>query len=284
MKSGEKMNLEERHIFGAHGNYRIDYVNLPKNKMAVSFDGITKRYRIYKSDGQKFVMLFSKRLRRDIPLDTHLKNVSLTIDKGEYVNLCGNYDKSRLALCDLLLGVVYPDFGRIWINGTADNIKSLRAGFVPYLSANENITQMLKLRLMSKGEIDPLLKRILDFAEIPAGIAEKKLRELTPKSQARLKTSYMLHVPYNVLVMDEALPNAGAEYTRKCTSYIQSMLYSKSICVIHSSRAPVTNNKLVTRTLLLGKTGIRHDGDAARAAEIYKKTETKLIEMEKKTE
>jgi ABC-type polysaccharide/polyol phosphate transport system ATPase subunit len=283
MKSGENMNLEDRHIFGAHGNYRIDQVNLPKNEVAVSFSGITKRYRIYKNDGQKFVMLFSKKLRRSIPLDTHLGNVGIKILKGEYINLCGNYADPRNAIIDLLKGVVYPDFGRLWINGTVASVKALKDNFSGYLSAYENIKRMSRIRRMKKPEINEFINLILDFAEMPRGKSKLPLDKLTPKTVSRLKAAYILHANYDILIMDAQLPKSSNEFTKKCDEKLKEMLRTKTVTVIYPTGAP-SSSKFVTGTLLFGKTRPIYDGDYSRARDIFDKREAKLIALEKNGE
>jgi ABC-type polysaccharide/polyol phosphate transport system ATPase subunit len=278
------MNLDERHVFGLHGNYRIDLVSEPKNRVAVRFKDVTKRYRIYTSDGQKFLMMFSKRMRRNIPIETYLQKLTISVKKGEYINICGSYDKPRKTLCDLLMGIIYPDFGHLWINGVVASIKAMKSGFVTHLSAEENIRRMCKLKQMNQTETDSLLERILDFADITEINAKLPMKKTTPKIIRRLKAAYYLHVPCDILIMDEALPKVSDEYTQRCDDRMKDLLDQKAICVIRHTKAPILDSKFVTRTLLFGEAKPVWDGDAENAFEIYEKVEEKLLEAENAAE
>jgi ABC-type polysaccharide/polyol phosphate transport system ATPase subunit len=274
------MNLDDRHIFGAHDNYRIDYVNNPKQEAAVKFKDITKRYRDYKSDGQKLLMLFSKKLRRNIPLDTHLNKVTLTISKGEYVNVCGSFPKSRGTFCDLTRGTVYPDFGHLWINGTVSSVKSMKSELVMFLSMEENLMRISRLHQMKAENVSLMLEQVLDFAGVSERKAKEPLKKLTQKSVKRLKATYYLHAPYDILIMDEDIPKVDSEFTERCDARMREMLDKGSICVIRPSQVPIIKGKFVTRTLLFGETKPIYDGDADKAMEIYKKMEEAVIEAE----
>jgi lipopolysaccharide transport system ATP-binding protein len=278
------MNLDDRHIFGAHDNYRIDYVNIPKQKTAVKFEDITKRYRDYKSDGQKLRMLFSNRLRRNIPLDTHLKKVTLTIKKGEYVNLCGSFPKSRGTFCDLTKGTVYPDFGHLWINGTVVSIKALKSELTMFLSIEENLKRISKLNRMKAEEIASMRKQVLDFAGISKRESNVPLKKLTPESVKRVRAAYYLHAPYDILIIDEGIPKVDSGFNSRCDARMREMLDQGSICVLILSRAPIITGEFVTRTILFDETKPIYDGEAKQAMKLYKKTQAKVLDVEETEE
>jgi ABC-type polysaccharide/polyol phosphate transport system ATPase subunit len=274
------MNLDEHHIFGAHGNYRIDYVNNPKKKTAVKFQDITKRYRDYESDKQKLLMLFSKRLRRNISLDTHLDKVTLTINKGEYVNICGSFPNPRVTFCNLTRGSVYPDFGHLWINGKVASIMAMKSEFVLFLSVEENIRRISKLNQVKPEDTTLIFEQVLDFAGISKRKAKLPMKKLTPIESKRLRASYYLHAPYDILIMDANIPIINGDFTEQCDARLKKMLNKDAISVIHPSIAPITSGKFVTRTLLFGEDKPIFDGDVKQSMEIYERMKVEVLTME----
>jgi teichoic acid transport system ATP-binding protein len=277
------MRLEERHIFGARGDYRIDCVNVPGSAAAVRFRGVTKRYRRYRSDGQKFLMMFSRKLRRSIRLDTHLKDLDVTIRKGECVNVCGNYAAPLDAFGDILMNIVYPNFGTVWVNGQLSGVKAMKSGFARFLSASENIRRSSYIDLMTREEADALIRDIQGFTGLPTARMETPFGRLPQRAQAKIRSAYYLLSKHDILYMDEALPKVDKEYQEKCRAYLKAMLDDGRLCVIRRTREP-DRSKLVTRTILFGRTGIVYDGDVKEARRLFKQEEARLLKREKMEE
>jgi ABC-type polysaccharide/polyol phosphate transport system ATPase subunit len=277
------VKIEEKHIFGAHGNYRIDYVNEPEKAAAVRFRGVAKRFRIYSSDGQKFLMMFSARRRRTIPLETYLKGLDVAIERGEYVNVCGNYPHPLDAFGDILLNIVYPDRGEVWVNGRVGSIKSMKSGFVKFLTATENIRRMSALNLLGRDETDELLSRVAAFTELPAARMDIPFGKLHTRAQGKIRSAYYLLCGHDILYMDEALPKVDKDYTDKCEAYLKALLADGKICVIRRSRNP-GGSKLITRALFFGKNGLVYDGGVKTARKLFAEEEARLVRREKRDE
>ena len=86
-----------------------------KMQPAVVFDHVSKEYTLYRDNKEQFLALFhhSKNLRKHMAL----KDVSLTIQKGESVGIIGNNGAGKSTMLNAVAGVWPVDEGKILIDG-----------------------------------------------------------------------------------------------------------------------------------------------------------------------
>ncbi|MBI4217774.1 MAG: ATP-binding cassette domain-containing protein, partial [Elusimicrobia bacterium] len=69
-----------------------------------------------------------------------LKNVSLSVEKGECVGVIGKNGAGKSTLLSLLLGTSHPTEGTVTVHGKRTPLLELGSGFHPDLTGRENIT------------------------------------------------------------------------------------------------------------------------------------------------
>ena len=111
---------------------------------------------------------------------TVLHDLSLTIDKGEFIALVGPSGCGKSTLLRIISGLERPDTGRVVIGGR--DVTGLRAAdrdvamvfqsyaLYPHLTARQNMALPLVMRRMGAAQRLPLLGRLFGRGEIARGI------------------------------------------------------------------------------------------------------------------
>ena len=137
--------------------------NIEEDKIVVSH--VYKTFNIYldKANSLKEKMLFwnrNKREKREV-----LKDVSLTIKKGEAVALIGVNGSGKSTLLKLMTKIIYPNKGKIVTNGKLTSLLELGAGFHPDFSGRENIYFNAQMSAMQLEKYCRLGEKEQEFME-----------------------------------------------------------------------------------------------------------------------
>src|SRR5690554_5090836 len=106
--------------------------------IAVSFKNVTKIYRLFKSDKQRFLALFLRKKIKSTKV-LALNSVSFEIKKGESVGFVGRNGAGKSTILKLITGVTYPSSGEIFVEGQVAALLELTAGFDAEMTGRENI-------------------------------------------------------------------------------------------------------------------------------------------------
>jgi ABC-2 type transport system ATP-binding protein len=105
----------------------------------IEVDSVWKSFRLY-NERQRFLkaaVLRGRRARYDE--FWALSDVSFTVDEGKTFGVVGSNGSGKSTLLKCLTGIIYPEKGKIEVNGRLAALLELGAGFQPELSGRENI-------------------------------------------------------------------------------------------------------------------------------------------------
>ena len=168
---------------------------------AIGFQSVSKRYLI----GQKTFSLrerVAEMLRWPQRLDLGvsrergiwaLKDVNLTISKGESLGVIGPNGSGKTTLLKLLSRVTYPTEGKVEVKGRIGNLIELGAGFHPDLTGKENIYLNGAILGLTKREIKEKFDQIVEFAELDRFIY-MPVKKYSSGMYIRLGFSVAVHV------------------------------------------------------------------------------------------
>lgn len=145
---------------------------------------------------------------------TVVDNLDLTIQKGEFVSMLGPSGSGKTTLLMLLAGFERPTGGTVSVDGKRiDQLPPHKRNMgvvfqnyalFPHMTIAENVAFPLKMRSLSKAEIQDRVKRALDMVQLGT-MLERKPSQLSGGQQQRVALARALVFEPKVVLMDEPL-------------------------------------------------------------------------------
>jgi putative spermidine/putrescine transport system ATP-binding protein len=164
--------------------------SIPKSPLAVALSGVVKKYQA----------------------NTVLHEVSLEIQKGEFLTLLGPSGCGKTTLLNLIAGFAEADDGEIYIDGSPvttqpPHLREIGIVFqsyalFPHMTVERNIGYGLRMRGVPSGEIDRRVKEAMALVHLE-GMADRKPRQLSGGQQQRVALARALVIRPKVLLLDE---------------------------------------------------------------------------------
>jgi len=142
---------------------------------------------------------------------TAVNEISLEVSEGEIYGLLGANGAGKTTTMRMVLGLIYPDEGRILYNGKPYSNEQLsllgylpeERGLYPKVKVSDQIIYLSQLRGMSKADADRNLKQWLERFEVPE-YYNKKVEELSKGNQQKIQFIAAVNHKPRIIVMDEA--------------------------------------------------------------------------------
>jgi len=148
-----------------------------------------------------------------------LKDVSFEVKRGETLGIIGKNGSGKSTLLKMLANVLYPDSGKININGKIASFLELGVGFQSELTAEDNVYIYSSIMGMSRKETRRVYNDIFDFAELKR-FENMKLKNFSSGMYLRLAFSTAIHTDPEILLIDEVLAVGDETFQKKCTEKI----------------------------------------------------------------
>lgn len=142
---------------------------------------------------------------------TAVNEISLQVEAGEIYGLLGANGAGKTTTMRMVLGLIYPDDGRILYHGKPFS-KELQGGMgylpeerglYPKVKVSDQIKYLAKLRGMTEAEAEKSLRYWLERFEVPE-YYDKRIEELSKGNQQKMGfIAAVVHKP-KILILDEA--------------------------------------------------------------------------------
>ncbi|MCG3167483.1 MAG: Vitamin B12 import ATP-binding protein BtuD [Bacteroidia bacterium] len=152
-----------------------------------------------------------------------LKNISFEIERGKSVGIVGPNGSGKSTFLKILAGVTKPTSGRAEIYGRIASILDIGAGFHPELRGRENVFLNGQILGFSKNEIKTKFDEIVAFSGIEKFIDEP-VKNYSNGMYLRLAFSIMVHLDFDVYLLDEVLSVGDVEFRTKCFDKISELV------------------------------------------------------------
>ncbi|MBN1468391.1 MAG: ABC transporter ATP-binding protein [Fusobacteriaceae bacterium] len=149
-----------------------------------------------------------------------LKNIDLEIKQGEFFSLLGPSGCGKTTILKMIAGFLEPDQGAIYLGNEditklAPNKRNVNTIFqtyalFPHLNVYENIAFPLRLKKLSKEEIDIEVKKYLELVKLSEHI-NKFPHQLSGGQKQRIAIARALVNQPSVLLLDEPLSALDAK-------------------------------------------------------------------------
>ncbi len=242
---------------------------MKKNNFAIKVENMNKDFIIYGDKAntlkERVIRLGkSKKEVREV-----LKNINLTINKGESVALIGVNGSGKSTLLKLMTKIIYPTSGKIFINGKLTSLLELGAGFHQDFSGRENIYFNASIFGLSKEEIDKRVNDIIEFSELGEYI-DNPIRTYSSGMYMRLAFSVAINVDADILLIDEILAVGDQHFQDKCLNKMLE-LKKQGKTMVFVSHSVSSVKFLCDRAVWLNNGKVQMDGKTSEVLEKYSK-------------
>ena len=239
------------------------------NDIVIEFKHVTKTYKLFKNDKQRFKAIFSK--KTGYKKKVAVSDLSFQIRRGESVALLGKNGAGKSTILKMITGVAYPTSGEIVVNGRVSALLELTAGFDPEFTGRENIYFRGQLMGLSDDEIRELEPEIVEFADLNDYI-DQPVRTYSSGMKARLGFAINVSTKPEILIVDEALSVGDSQFKRKCTDKINEIVSEKDVTFLFVTHSSGVAKSFCKRGLVMRQGKLLFDSDIDDAIDFYAKT------------
>ncbi len=170
-----------------------------------------------------------------------LKEVSLTISKGQSIGIIGKNGAGKSTLLKILSRITAPTIGRVMCKGKVSSLLEVGTGFHPDLTGRENVFLNGSILGMKRSEIRARFDEIVEFSGIEDFI-DTPVKRYSSGMYVRLAFSVAAHLQSEILLIDEVLSIGDAEFQRKCIGKIDDVAQQGKTVLFVSHNLPAVLN------------------------------------------
>ncbi len=190
----------------------------------ISLQDVSKIYRLYQKPLFRVLDLFGLCPPGPAYYSEHaaLKNISLTIGRGEKVAFIGRNGAGKSTLLKIITQTVAPTSGAVAISGSVSALLQIGTGFHGDFSGRQNIFSSLAHMGVTGKEAARKFEEIVDFAELQEYI-DQPMKTYSTGMGARLMFASATSIEPDVLVVDELLGVGDAYFAHKSFERMRQM-------------------------------------------------------------
>jgi ABC-type polysaccharide/polyol phosphate transport system ATPase subunit len=236
------------------------------NNEVIKLENISKQFYLHGQSGNLFDTLFQKVLRRQHFFA--LKNINLTINKGDSIGLIGKNGAGKTVLLKIISGILYPSFGSVIVKERISSIFGYAAGIHPELSGRENIFLYGSLLGIKMNLINRCFNDMVDFSEI-SDFLDTKIKYYSMGMKIRLAFSVLAFLKPDILILDEALAPGDAGFIKKAHEKVLE-LRKQGVTLIITSHSDNLLREFCDRAIVLEKGQIAYNGGVEDSISYYR--------------
>ena len=155
-----------------------------------------------------------KDIKKAFSKEEVLKEISLSIEKGEFITLLGSSGCGKTTTLRIIAGLETPDSGQVFLDEKdvtalppeARDVNTVFQNYAlfPHMTVADNIGYGLKLKKTPKAEIKKRVSEMLELVQLP-GYEKRKPSELSGGQKQRVAIARSLINNPKVLLLDEPL-------------------------------------------------------------------------------
>lgn len=196
-----------------------------------------------------------------------LKNISLTINKGERVGIIGSNGSGKSTLLRTIAGIYPPIKGKVKVEGNLQSLFDIGLGFEPESTGRENIMYRGLVMGVTPKVIKERTDEIIEFADIGKFI-DLPVRIYSAGMFVRLAFAISTYLEGDVLLIDEVFGAGDANFAHKAINRIKSLVNNAGI-VVFVSHDLGTVQEICNRVIWLDHGEIKKDGDPKETVAAY---------------
>jgi len=232
--------------------------------------GVSKTFWIPHEQRARLKEYFAHPLKRTAyERNEALRDVTFTVAEGEFFGIIGPNGSGKSTLLKVLAGIYRADAGTVRIAGRLSPFIELGVGFNPEFSARTNIEISGILMGLTRRQVAERFDAILEFAGLERFV-DQQLKNYSTGMLLRLAYSIAIQVPFDILLLDEALAVGDAEFQQKCLDTFDEMRSDGKTVVFVSHDLGIVGARC-DRALLLDAGTVAASGEPAEVIQAYQR-------------
>jgi lipopolysaccharide transport system ATP-binding protein len=243
------------------------------NNDIIKINNLSKKYYIGTKqsyftlrDSMTNLLNFKKRSFQSKPFWA-LKNINLSIAKGETIGIIGKNGAGKSTLLKILSRITPPTSGDISLNGRVASLLEVGTGFNPELTGRENIYLNGAILGMSQKEIKDKFDAIVNFSEVREFL-DTPVKRYSSGMYVRLAFAVAAHLEPEILIIDEVLAVGDVRFQEKCLNRMKQVGEEGRTVIFVSHNLPAIE-AFCSRVILLENGVLKMDGDAKSVIKRY---------------
>jgi len=242
--------------------------------VVIDINGVSKCYQIYDKPQDRLKQSINARFERWLKKDSKtyfrefwaLKDVSLTISRGETVGIIGRNGSGKSTLLQILCGTLRPSLGQVSVFGRVCALLELGSGFNPEFTGRENVYMNAAVLGLTREQVDSRFESIAAFADI-GDFIDQPVKQYSSGMYVRLAFSVIAHADADILIVDEALSVGDVFFGQKCMRFLRDFMSRGTVVFVSHDTSAVLN--LCSRVIWLNEGAIVMDGEAKAVTSAY---------------
>ena len=217
----------------------------------------------------RFLSLLHASHRQSVEEFWALKNVSLSIARGQAVGLVGRNGSGKSTLLKIIAGIHRATTGRLLLARGAriSSMIELGVGFHPELTGRENVFLSTSIHGLTRSEIERIYTAIVDYSGLEHFI-DVPIKNYSSGMYMRLGFAIAANLNPDILLLDEIFAVGDADFQQRCIRTVNQFL-ADGKTIIFVSHAAAAVKGLCQRVCVLEKGALVFDGEVDQGLDFY---------------
>lgn len=197
-----------------------------------------------------------------------LKDISLSIKKGEVLGVLGRNGAGKSTLLSLLSGIITPNKGTMISNTNKVSLLSLQTGFIPYLSGRKNIILSGMFLGIPQKTLLNKMDEIIDFSEL-GDFIDAPVDTYSSGMKARLGFSTAIHLEPDIILIDEVLGVGDQAFKEKSSNYMKEKIKNSNTTALLVSHSQKLIEEVCNRAIFIKDGSVHASGEVSDVFKSY---------------
>ena len=234
--------------------------------IAIRGVGLGKAFQLYDRYDDRLLQLLFGRWKRYYKEFWVMREVDLTIRRGERVGIIGRNGSGKTTLLQILCGITEPSTGSLEVHGRIAPILALGAAFDYELTGRENAFVAGAILGVSRKEMATRIDEVEAFAAI-GEFFDRPAKMYSSGMIARLSFGICAHARADILIVDEALSVGDAAFQERSRAFIERFARTGTVLMVSHENDQI--ERVCERVIWLDRGRLRQEGAPAEVLAAY---------------
>jgi ABC-2 type transport system ATP-binding protein len=239
----------------------------------IEAQGVSKRFLLRHNASVelkvRFLALLHPGKRQSIEEFWALKQVSLSIERGDAIGLVGRNGSGKSTFLKVIAGIHRPTTGRLLVASGARicSMIELGVGFHHELSGRENVFLSASIHGLSRTEIDRIYEPVVEYSGLGHFI-DVPIKNYSSGMHMRLGFAIAANLDPDILLLDEIFAVGDADFQQRCIATVNAFI-AQGKTIIFVSHSPAAIRSICKRVCVLEQGEMVFEGDVDAGLRFY---------------